>query len=242
MNGGHSLFAGRAWPVLLPLIISCGASAQSVNFDYLSLGSASVLFQGQGTGGTINLPSDSLSGFAFQIENAHPSNLDGLQGIFSGTFEFGSFSSIASGLREAPVGGTGTISIVDGSSMLSAKVSWNTLDAFGSLEGLNFERTNEPANLSDFTYSGTINSPLYELTNLTSGLSVLNFTFGPEFPITELAQAGATNSARYSGSFEAIAEPSGCAAIIGLAAISLTALQRCRRKLLVSSCLAIPYT
>jgi hypothetical protein len=214
--------------ILLPLIVVGAASAQAVSFDYSSLGNALIEFQGQGTGGTLSITNDPSTALAFQIADANPSTLDGLAGRINGSFAIGSPVTIGPGEQEAAVTGTGTMSIFDGSSVLSATLSWNTIVTLGPFGALNYNFPTTPANLSNFTYSGTTTSPLYQLANATSGTNVLDFTFNTPESISSLIQSGTTNSTTFSGSIEAIPEPSTCALVLGSLAICFAAWQRRR--------------
>jgi PEP-CTERM motif len=178
----------------------------------------------------LSISNDTLTGFAFQVENANPSGLDGLAGTITGTFEIGSYSNIGLGAQEAPVTGTGTMSIVDGSSILSAVISWNTAVTYGPFGALNYGMPSSPANLSNFTYIGTTASVLYQLSGATSGTNVLDFTFLPPESIAGLTQGGSNDATTFSGSFEAIPEPSTYSAILGVGAICFAAWRRRRER------------
>lgn len=213
---------------LLFLAVSGSSSAQSISFDYSSLGGALIEFQGQGTGGTLSMTTDPSTGFEFQIANANPSNLDGLLGKINGTFTIGTPSNIGFGAEEAPITGWGTMVLFDGPSELFATVAWDSAVTFGPLGALNYETEDSPPNLSKFLYIGTKSSPLYELSNVTAGTNVLDFTFTSPESLSTLIQNGNSNATTFSGSFEAIPEPSTFASILGILTIAFAACRRWR--------------
>ncbi len=174
------------------------------------------------------MATDPSTGFEFQIANANPSNLDGLVGKINGTFTIGTPSNTGLSAEEAPITGWGTMVLFDGSSELLATVAWNTAVTFGPLGALYYEIAESPPNLSKFLYLGTKTSPLYQLSNVTAGTNVLDFTFGSPESLSTLIQSGNSNATTFSGSFEAIPEPATFALILGIMTIAFAAWRRRR--------------
>lgn len=211
--------------VVLPLLVSGAASAQSVSFDFSSLGSALISFQG--TGGDFNFSPDSATGFDFQIAGATGSlaGLNGLRGNINGTFTAGLPSEPPSNrFQEAPVTGSGTLTISDNSGgLFTANIAASGYNAFtfGAVGGLNPENV---INLSYFTYvGGNPSNPGYsaleQLANSGSAVEVVSFQFSPAEILSELESGGAPHSATFAGTVSDIPEPSTFAVILGCAAL-----------------------
>lgn len=210
---------------LVPLLLSGTALAQSVSFDFSSLGSALISFQG--TGGEFDFTPDSATGFDFQIAGATGTlaGLDGLRGNINGTFTAGLPSEPPSNrFQEAPVTGSGMLTIADSSGgLFTANIAASGYNAFtfGTVGGLNPENV---VNLSDFTYvGGNPANPSYaaleQLVNSTSAVEVVSFQFSPAEILSELESGGAPHSATFAGTIAAIPEPSTFSAILGCAAL-----------------------
>jgi hypothetical protein len=214
--------------LFLPLMVSGVASAQSVSFDFSSLGTALITFQG--AGGNFDFSPDT-TGFDFQITNASGPvlGLDGLKGNINGTFEIGTITTLLGGLQEAPITGSGTLSINDGmgnnpSDVFTATISASGYNAFtfGNSGGLNPESV---INLSNFSYTGT-NTALQNLANSSMASETVTFQFLPAETLTQLASGGSLNSTTFSGSLEAIPESSTCALILGCIALGFAIWRR----------------
>src|SRR5271166_2416905 len=190
--------------VVLPLIVSGAASAQSVSFDFSSLGSALISFQG--VNGDFDFSPD-VSGFDFQITNASlpVMGLNGLKGNIIGTFTVGTITVIG-GIEEAPVTGSGMLTINDGLNLFSSTIASSGYDALtvGSIGGLNTESV---VNLSNFTYNGS-NSSLQQLAGSGSAIETVSFQFQPAETLNQLAFGPLSGSTSFSGSLLAIPEPS----------------------------------
>jgi hypothetical protein len=207
----------------LPLLVSGVASAQSVSFDFSSLGSALITFQG--TGGNFDFSPDT-SGFDFQITGASATivGLDGLKGNINGTFEIGTITTLLGGVQEAPVTGSGTLTINDGlgtnpSDTFTATISSSGYNAFtfGNSGGLNPESV---INLTDFSYTGS-NVALQNLATSSMASETVTFQFLPAETLTQLASGGTLKSTTFSGSLEAIPEPSTYALALGFVALGI---------------------
>lgn len=212
-------------------LLSATGFSQSVTFDYSSLGSAIISFNG--TASTFSFVPDT-SGFDFQITDANPVGLDTLTGAITGTFAIGAISTFTYvdpithqtvTEEEAPVTGTGTLSISDGSPYLfSATITSNSYTAFtvgtsGVLNPLG------SVNLTDFSYSGS-NLALEALASTGSGIDAVTFQFVPAETLTQLATGGTVDTTTFSGSFASVPEPAAYAAILGSVALGCAFLHR----------------
>jgi hypothetical protein len=210
--------------IVLLLAAVGAASAQSVSFDYSSLGSALITFHGGD--GAVGF-TDDVSGFAFQIADANPSGLDGLAGNISGVFTIGPIITLQSGVQEASITGSGTLSIFDGTSgTLTAAIAASGYNALtvGTVGVLNPDGT---ANLSDFSYTGT-DAALAALAKSTSGVDTLSFQFISPESLEQIVSGGSSLSTTFSGSLVAIPEPSVAATALGGAALGFALLLRRR--------------
>ncbi len=228
MNFGPCRVPDKVCAVLSCWFIAGSSIAQSISFDYSSVGGALIEFQGHGTGGSLSVASDPSTGFEFQIANATLPSLNGLFGRINGTFMIGTPITTAFGSEEASISGWGTMTLVDGTSELLATIAWNTAISLGPLGALNYDVAESPPNLSKFLYLGTTSSPLYQLSNVTSGTNVLDFTFSSPESLSTLVQSGSSAATTFSGSFEAIPEPATFASILGFLTIAFAGWRRLR--------------
>jgi hypothetical protein len=193
--------------LLLPVLGTAPLSA-SVAFDFSSYGTALVSFQGSGD--TLQFNHD-VSGFDFRIAHATDTGLNGLLGNINGTFTLGAVTT-AGAVQEAPVSGTGMLSISDGTpSAFTATLTWSSALTIGTSGALN---PYGQINLSNFSYSGT-NAALLALASNTSGTDAVSFQFLPATALAQLTADGTTHSTTFSGSVSAVPEPATYAAVIG---------------------------
>ena len=198
----------KRFPIcLLSLLLASMATAQSMQLDFSSLGGSLLSFSG--TNGSLSF-TPGTGGFDFQIASSNLSGLVGLDGSISNVFTIGTITPEGPG-QQAPVSGTGTFSIYDGSSAtLTGSISWNLAMTSGTQGALN---PLAAPNLSNFSYSGS-NLALQELAADTSGISVLSFQFIPSETLTQLSSGGSAKSTSFSGSVTAIPEPGEYALVL----------------------------
>jgi hypothetical protein len=184
----------------LAILIAASAHADPVTFDFSSLGTSQIIFDGSSS--TIAFSQDS-SGYDFQISDSNVPGLASLDGNIGGTFSIGPITSTSFGfltVQDAPVSGTGTFTIFDGSLPFSASVNWVGIETVGSGGSLNTDGT---INLSNFSFAGT-NASLTELANSAGGIASVSFQFSQIESIDQLASGGADNATSYSGSVTAV--------------------------------------
>jgi hypothetical protein len=212
---------------LLPLsLVALGAQAfaqSTVDLDFSSEGTSLFFFAG--TGGSVSFTPDA-GGYDFQIGDSNIPGLVGLQGDITGTFTAGPVTPFGS-FQEAPVVGTGLLTISDGSaSLLTSSISWKTATTLGTGGSLN---TFAATNLSNFSYGGS-NPALQLLANATPGIAVAGFQFTSPETLTQLASGDSPEYTSYSGSPTAIPEPPASAVAIGaFLFVSAVAIRRARR-------------
>lgn len=215
----YSAILARLGLLGLPLLLSAPLSAQSVELDFSSLGSALISFDS--TGSSLSFTPDSATGFDFQVGSSSESGLVGYKGTLQGNFTIGQVTNSGFGafqVEEAPVTGTGILTISDGSApAFTAVISWNSVATFGTGGALNAEGV---TNITDFSYSGT-NPLLEELAADHSGIAVASFQFAPAQDLDNLA-GGSGGTTTYSGSFEAIPEPGCYGMILGVLVLAGT--------------------
>ncbi len=198
---------------LVPCLFAHPVSAQSVELDFSSLGSAMISFDGATS--ELDFIPDSSSGYAFKIASSTVPSLVGYYGNIIGDFSIGHVTQISSSpflVEDGNVSGSGILTISDGSpSVLTADVTWNNVATLGT--GGVLDAIGEP-NLSKFAYSGT-NPVLQQLAGSTYGLVSASFQFLPAETLADLATGGGVNATTFSGSLIAIPEPKYSAAILG---------------------------
>ncbi len=100
---------------------------------------------------TISFPN--LGTFDFVITNSADGTTTGLKGNISGSpaFDVGLITTIG-GLQLAPASGSGSISVFDGSTTLTANLTFDEVTTFGTSIGLSFSTL---VNVSNVIYSGS---------------------------------------------------------------------------------------
>ena len=199
--------------LLLATLLSGAARAQSVDFNFSSLGTALIAFDGSGS--ALSFSPDAATGYDFQIGSSSLPGLVGYTGVIAGNFTIGQVTSFGMGFfqgEDATVTGSGRLSIFDGSNPpLTADITWNTVATLGTEGVLNSIGT---PNLSNFAYSGS-NPVLTQLAGASGGTVAASFQFLPTESLGNLAAGGGTNATTFSGSLEAIPENQNTVAILG---------------------------
>jgi hypothetical protein len=146
----------------------------------------------------------------------------GLLGDMSGTFSIGAITT-SGGMSTAPVTGTGTFVIHDGSSDLTGTLVWVSIGQLGTFDGLNITGN---VNLTGITYSGS-NADLLAMAAVGSGIDTLSFQFTTTVSLADLTTSSHDTS--FSGSIEV---PDGglTVATLGFALVSVEGFRRKLRK------------
>jgi hypothetical protein len=158
------------------------------------------------------------SGFDLVITSG---TANGFNGNIAGTFGVQPISSPGGGVETADVTGSGTLTIDDGSTDLTATLDWVEVVTFGALGGVN---PNATVNLSNISYAGS-NADLLALFNGGAGIQTLTFQFGAVTSLTDLfTVATSVTKTSYSGSITPVPVPaavwlfgSGLLGLVGIA-------------------------
>lgn len=192
-------------------LLGVTAKATPISFDYSNT-----------TGSTINFDGNShfsfkagSSGYSFGITSG---DAVGLTGNILGTFTIGNASAFT-----APVTGTGTFSIFDGTTSLTADVSWLSLAQIGTGGTLNF---NGALNLKNIAYSGN-NSVLLDLKSAEAGNNTVTFQFASPTSIAQLKSTKMSTS--FSGSVTAAPDGGTTLLLMGLGLSGLALVRRKRK-------------
>jgi hypothetical protein len=196
--------------------------AQTVNLDFSSMNAAMIAFNGADG---ITFDPDASSGYDFEISSSNISGLVGYKGNIEGVFTVGAISSFGFGMfqgQEAALSGSGVLSISDGSDQaLTTDIVWDEVMTLGSGGSLN---PFGDSNLSNFAYSGS-NPALLALSRSQSGTVAASFQFVPAQSLSSL-ESGAPATTSYSGSLQAIPEPSETAFLAGAVGLAGAFLRR----------------
>jgi hypothetical protein len=171
-------------------------SALADGLDFSSINNAFINFPGNNTFSFV----DGVGGRDFVITTPGPA--DNLQGNLTGSYMIGPITTSGS-VQSAPVTGSGTFSVFDGTTSLSATLNWVNILTVGAVGGTNTEAT---VNLSNITYTGG-NSELQQLFNAGAGVVTVSFQFTSQRTLTQLATGGVDTVTSYSGNALATPEP-----------------------------------
>ena len=119
----------------------------------------------------------------------------GLSGQLTGTYGIGTIST-AGNVSTAPVSGTGTLTIFDGSKTFTATLACVDIQQVGTGGSLNVTGA---VNLTGVSYAGT-NPDLKALATAGSGSNALSFHFTGA-PLSALASGAGSYQTSFSGSF-----------------------------------------
>src|SRR5579863_4325511 len=81
--------------LLSPLLLACAASGQSVNIDFMGVGSSEVAYNGPAS--QLSFVPDASTGYDFQIASSTIPGLDGDLGVVEGSFSIGTVHTLSFG-------------------------------------------------------------------------------------------------------------------------------------------------
>jgi hypothetical protein len=199
------------------------SSAGLVNFDFSNVKDAAINFNGS---------TDDISFVAgegavdFSI-TASSGTLLGLKGHIDGTFKVGTITTVGNLETASLTTSNGLFSVVDANNVaLTADLDWKEIFVFQkTIGGLN---AGGAINLTNISYSGN-NADLISIKNGSQQTTSMSFQFVPSKTLAQLMADGANNSTSYSGSLNAVPEPSSCA-LLGIGALGTLACVRRRRR------------
>lgn len=187
---------------------------QAVSFDFSSVPTSLIAFDGAGNfsftpaAPTVN----------FQVDTGTAA---GLSGSIGGSFAIGTVTTVGP-TSTAPVTGTGTFTIYDGITPLSASITWDEMSQTGTGSTLN---VNGIVNLTSITYTGS-NPDLVTLFNDASGYAVLTFQFIPAKTLSYLKTHRISTT--FSGSVASTPDGGATAGLLGLSMVGMAAAVRRR--------------
>lgn len=198
-----------------------GAMADPLILNFSNNAGSALTFLGTGTGVSFDFganPDFKITSISGPWTGAPTDLLSGLQGDILGLFSYSTASIVSmAGLQTAPVTSAGGELVVhDGSGFdLTAALSWVDIQTFGTIGGLDASGT---IDLSGFSYGGN-NSQLMQLANYGDTTVAATFQFVPAQSLSDLASG--THSTSFSGSLNAVPEPSSwfCLAIGAVAMV-----------------------
>jgi hypothetical protein len=181
-----------------------GGVVSSIELDLANTSGAHLSFDGNGT---FTFTPDT-SGHEFQINSVSGGTGSALNlfGTISGTFTIGAISG-----NQAPVTGTGVLTISDGLKNLTADISFVTIEKMGTLGALNF---NDVVNLTNVHYTGANK----DLESLAGGMDqAAVFSFFDSHTLAQLKAGGhVVNTGFSDGLTAATPEPSSMILFAGV--------------------------
>lgn len=190
------------------------APVNAASFNFSSIPNAGIYFNGGGAFGFLN----NSSGDSLVITDGSAA---GLFGRINGGFSIGSVTVLPFG-STAPVSGTGSFIIEDGSDTFTSDIEWKNVIQTGTGSTINFIGD---VNMSNINYSG-INTDLLELKEDGAGINTITFQFTNPFNLSVLKNTETITS--FSGSVASVNVPDGggSLALFGLGLIGCGVIRR----------------
>lgn len=203
------------------LAIACGALSlgtahvNAVSFDISSVPGSAIAFDGAGNFSFT--PASPAANFEVDTGTAA-----GLLGSIGGSFAIGAITTVGP-TSTAPVTGSGTFTIIDGGTPLTATIDWDEMSQTGTGSTLN---VNGVVNLTSIAYAGS-NPDLVTLFGDASGYAVVTFQFIPSKSLASMKTTKASTS--FSGSITSTPDGGATAGLLGATLMGMAAVAR-RRK------------
>jgi hypothetical protein len=209
------------------------AHATYINLGFAASPGANLQFNGNDPGagqtGSFSFLNNGSGNAIMIVGSDGTGDSTGTMGTISGSFNIGAITTSGS-TQSAPVTGTGTISIADGSGgFLTGTIDWLNISTFGgSIGGLN---TAALVNLSNISYSGSSLQDFLDFGSNSGGEATLQFVFSTPRSLTQLTQNGTTtNALAFSGSLSNAPVPSSAIMILSLCPLGLAGMFLHRRR------------
>lgn len=184
--------------------------ANSITLNYSSSANAYINFNGGNITFTPAINSFSITG------SSGNGSAVGVTGEMTGLFSIANVNG-----NSANVNGTGTLTLNDGATPLTATLTWVDIVVQGTGGTLNDIGV---ANLSNIVYAGN-NVDLKALATSSTGFDVLSFQFIPAVPLSDLATGNYQTS--FSGSLTSNAPDGGLTiSLLGGAFLAVAGLRR----------------
>jgi len=202
--------------LFLAVILACSGRLTADPVDYSSLGGTGIKFNAAG--------GFSFTGGADNIEITDGADA-GFLGDVTGNFTIGAVTTYGT-MSVASVSGVGEFTIYDGSTNLTATLTWGNIVQIGSADTTN---ATGAVNLTNIHYTGT-NTDLLALATADAGIDVQTFQFLPVKNLTTLKSTTITTS--FSGSVVVQVPDEGTTAFLvamGIAAVGAGMIFRSRK-------------
>lgn len=194
-------------------ILALGYStSEAVSFDFSSVPLSKIVFDGAGN--FKFAPGAPKSNF--QVDDGTAA---GLFGSLDGIFTIGAVTTVGP-LSTAPVTGTGTFTIKDGATPLTASITLDSLSQLGTGSILNVDGA---VNVTGVSYAGT-NPDLVALRDDATGSAAISFQFILAFSIDYMKTHKMGTS--FSGSIASVPDIGATAGLLGLGFAGLAAVRR----------------
>jgi hypothetical protein len=139
----------------------------------------------------------------------------------SGTYTIGTITTTGP-IQSAPVTGSGTLTIFDGSVDLTGTLVWNNIATMGTGSTLN---VSGELNLTSVTYSG-VQVDLKTFAAAGALSDTVDFTFNPAETLTQLATTSSPLKTSFSGTITTVPDSAMTIELLGGAFLAIAGLRR----------------
>lgn len=198
--------------------VAASQNAAAITLDFASITGANVSFQ---NGNFVF--NNNGAGYSLGITGSTGvGNSVGDFGSISGVYNIGNITTLGA-LQTAPVTGSGTMLINDGSLNMTGTVVWDTIATYGVGTTINVLGT---LNLTGITYTGT-QSDLLALAAAGSGFEAITLQFASPQTLTALKAANSAVRTSFSGNITSAVPDGGLTAmLLGMGMLGLGFVRR----------------
>lgn len=215
---------GLATGAMFVTALTCQNMQANPSISIASVPHGFVDFSGASQFSFVNATSGVNAGYSFDVNGASaslPGDSIGDVGNMSGTYTIGTITTTGP-IQSAPVTGSGTLTIFDGSVDLTGTLVWNNIATMGTGSTLN---VSGELNLTSVTYSG-VQVDLKTFAAAGALSDTVDFTFNPAETLTQLATTSSPLKTSFSGTITTVPDSAMTIELLGGAFLAIAGLRR----------------